>query len=167
MELGATVCTPRAPRCDGCPIRRHCRALALGRPEAFPPAGERRAPARLRRAIALVEAGGRTLVVRREGALLAGLWEPPGVELARGLEAGPPLASVLEGLGVAARPIDTGERVKHVITHRTITVEIWRVELAGKPPRKSALVRWVRPGDHHLALTALAQRVITGRRATD
>ena len=90
-----------------------------------------------------------------------------GPELARGLEAGPPLASVLEGLGVAARPIDTGERVKHVITHRTITVEIWRVELAGKPPRKSALVRWVRPGDHHLALTALAQRVITGRRATD
>src|SRR5205814_1050127 len=33
MELGATICTPRNPRCDKCPVRRHCRAFAEGRPD--------------------------------------------------------------------------------------------------------------------------------------
>ena len=34
MELGAVVCTARAPRCDACPARRACRWLAAGRPAA-------------------------------------------------------------------------------------------------------------------------------------
>ena len=32
MELGALVCTARAPRCEECPVRRDCRWLAAGRP---------------------------------------------------------------------------------------------------------------------------------------
>ncbi len=36
MELGATVCMPRAPRCPECPLRTACRAHASGEPEAFP-----------------------------------------------------------------------------------------------------------------------------------
>lgn len=36
MELGATVCTARAPRCDGCPLAASCRWLAAGRPPASP-----------------------------------------------------------------------------------------------------------------------------------
>lgn len=33
MELGATVCTARSPRCGDCPVASRCRWLALGRPE--------------------------------------------------------------------------------------------------------------------------------------
>src|SRR5512136_569268 len=47
MELGATVCTPRAPRCAACPLRRHCRALALGRVDRLPPPAVRRAGERV------------------------------------------------------------------------------------------------------------------------
>jgi len=36
MELGATVCTPRAPRCDQCPMRRGCHAAAAGLQEQIP-----------------------------------------------------------------------------------------------------------------------------------
>ena len=36
MELGALVCTPRAPRCGACPLRTLCRAAASGKPEGFP-----------------------------------------------------------------------------------------------------------------------------------
>ena len=32
MELGAVVCTARAPKCAQCPISRSCRWFALGRP---------------------------------------------------------------------------------------------------------------------------------------
>lgn len=37
MELGAVICTARAPRCGGCPVAAHCSWLAAGRP-AGPPA---------------------------------------------------------------------------------------------------------------------------------
>ena len=30
MELGATVCTPRSPACDTCPVESFCRARAAG-----------------------------------------------------------------------------------------------------------------------------------------
>jgi A/G-specific adenine glycosylase len=159
MELGATVCTPRAPRCDACPLRGQCLAHALGRPEAFPPAAARRAPERVRRAIALIERRGRMLVVRREGALLDGLWEPPGVELSSGQAAGAALARALERLGIRAQLTDSSVRLRHAITHRSITVEVWRAAGFKGMPRAGARMRWVAPGTRSLALTALARRV--------
>lgn len=36
MDLGATVCTPKSPKCMLCPISKHCRALARGNPESYP-----------------------------------------------------------------------------------------------------------------------------------
>lgn len=36
MDLGATVCTPRRPRCEACPMQADCVAHARGTPEAFP-----------------------------------------------------------------------------------------------------------------------------------
>ncbi|GAB3599842.1 HhH-GPD family protein [Microbacterium tumbae] len=33
MELGAVICTARAPRCESCPLAGECRWLAAGRPE--------------------------------------------------------------------------------------------------------------------------------------
>lgn len=42
MELGATVCTPRAPHCLLCPVAKFCRARHEGNPEAFPEARRKR-----------------------------------------------------------------------------------------------------------------------------
>jgi A/G-specific adenine glycosylase len=36
MDLGATVCTPRAPACGLCPVACDCRARQQGQPERFP-----------------------------------------------------------------------------------------------------------------------------------
>ena len=36
MDLGATICTPRGPRCGACPLGAHCLALRRGDPERFP-----------------------------------------------------------------------------------------------------------------------------------
>ncbi len=36
MDLGATVCTPKAPRCDRCPLADTCSAFALCNPERYP-----------------------------------------------------------------------------------------------------------------------------------
>jgi A/G-specific adenine glycosylase len=39
MDLGATVCTRRSPRCDECPLAADCRWRAAGGPDPAAPAG--------------------------------------------------------------------------------------------------------------------------------
>lgn len=44
MELGALVCTPRSPDCDGCPVGDACRAGRSGTAALVPPPRSRAAP---------------------------------------------------------------------------------------------------------------------------
>jgi A/G-specific adenine glycosylase len=127
MELGATLCTPRAPRCIACPIMDECRARAAGDPESLP----RKAPKARARAVeaaaGLLVRGGRTLAVRRPDAgLLAGMWELPGGELEAGESASDALARTLAdrvGLEVAeARPLGS---VEHVFTHLRLRLHVF------------------------------------------
>lgn len=139
MELGATVCTPKSPRCDTCPVAAHCRARAAGTAQERP--APRPAP-RIRRAefavAVAVDELGRTLLVRRpEVGLLAGMWEFPAVELrdagpagrgdaGGGGRNGSPVASATEaalarlaGPGLAVRGEAAGRLrpVRHAFTH--------------------------------------------------
>ena len=131
MELGATVCTPRAPACDACPLRAECRARALGLTEEIPTRSPRRAKTTVRVAFARVRRDRRVLLVRRPSGLLAGLWSLPtlgeeGTELAPAVFDGLSLPEV--GL-VAGRATRVGE-VRHVFTHRDVTAEVFDVGLA-------------------------------------
>jgi A/G-specific adenine glycosylase len=88
MDLGAQVCTPRAPRCAECPLAESCLAFRRGT-QALRRVPPRRLhlPHRTRRA-AVVQRGARVLLVRRPtGGLLAGLWEFPGVRADPGTRA--------------------------------------------------------------------------------
>lgn len=82
MDLGATVCVPRAPRCGDCPLARDCGALRTGRPESFP----RRPPKAVRpRRQGVVfwtfRGDGRVLLRKRPlTGLLAGLMEFPSTD---------------------------------------------------------------------------------------
>ena len=50
MDLGATICRPKQPRCGDCPLASECLAFASGEPESFPQRRERSArPHRLLR----------------------------------------------------------------------------------------------------------------------
>ncbi len=66
MELGALVCTPRAPRCDACPLRAMCRAAASGKPEGFPRAPKRAKPRSIHLVAGIVERGKKILLVEDE-----------------------------------------------------------------------------------------------------
>lgn len=162
MELGALVCTPAVPRCGDCPVKRHCVAFETGQQDELPPVVDRRATVKLRRAVVRIFHCGRLLVVQRQGVLLNGLWEPPGVELARGDDAAKRLRAALAVLEVKARLSDSGERVRHTITHRDIDVQVFDGTLVGVAPRTSTRLRWAEPGSRALALSALARRVIAG-----
>ena len=84
MELGATVCTPRSPRCEACPVSRWCQAYQRGVVEEIPAKRKKRAAVRVKIAAAvLLDPRGRTLLVRRndglDKALFSGLWQFPAL----------------------------------------------------------------------------------------
>lgn len=66
MELGALVCTPRAPRCGACPLRTLCRAAASGKPEGFPRKAQPSAPRTIHLVAGIVERRRKILLVEDE-----------------------------------------------------------------------------------------------------
>src|SRR5262249_19251447 len=65
MELGATVCLPREPRCGACPIAPDCTAHLEGRTAELPRVSPRRAPPKVAIVAAVARSGDRVLLARR------------------------------------------------------------------------------------------------------
>ena len=128
MELGATVCTPRAPGCEGCPLRTSCRALASDLVEVLPLKSKRTRVRRVEAAAAWIERKGKVLAVRRpEGGLLGGLWELPGSEL--GVDENPADAlrrGLAESLGLSVDALEPAGQVEHLFTHRRLRLHVFR-----------------------------------------
>jgi A/G-specific adenine glycosylase len=84
MELGALVCTPRAPRCGACPLRTLCRATASGKPDGFPRAPRRPQPRTIYLAAGVIEREKKILLVEDEelvpGHLVVPLFRIPAGE---------------------------------------------------------------------------------------
>lgn len=81
MDLGATVCTPRAPGCPACPVAGHCVAGRAGTAAGYPVKAKRRAR-RVRHGLAWwIEHGGAVALVRRPvKGLFGGMPALPGTE---------------------------------------------------------------------------------------
>jgi A/G-specific adenine glycosylase len=80
MELGATICTPRAPRCEACPWSSDCLAKRHGEIQRIP-ALPRRSELTERQVRVLAVLDGDRFLVRQQprGSINAGLWEFPTV----------------------------------------------------------------------------------------
>ncbi|MBX3569982.1 MAG: A/G-specific adenine glycosylase [Rhizobiaceae bacterium] len=126
MDLGATICTPRRPRCMLCPLREDCRALSTGDPEPLPlkaPKAER--PARTGVAWVAVRPDGAILMRTREAkGLLGGMTEVPNAgwseRTAPAVETPPPIAARWRKAGAIA----------HVFTHFSLSLEVLHGEVA-------------------------------------
>ncbi len=158
MELGALVCTPRAPACSRCPLADRCEALALGTPEAFPRAGRKPVVKPLFAVAALVHrhAGSAEILLGKRPAdgLLAGLWELPGAELAspRAHRRKALARALCERADLPAAIGDHLATVEHQFTHRHLRLEIFSatpLDPAPPAPRPAAFYQalaWVAPG---------------------
>jgi A/G-specific adenine glycosylase len=159
MELGATVCTPRNPRCEVCPLAALCVARAAGLAASLPRKGRVNA-SRTRRVLAFVcERRGRLLARRRpENGVNAGLWELPNLETN---SARRPLDAARALLGDQALRVRPVLALRHTITTSQIRLRVFRVDLADGRPRAPADCRWIpRARLEELAFTAAHRRVV-------
>ena len=122
MDLGATICAPRAANCLLCPLRPGCRGTR-GDPLAYPvkPAKAER-PTRYGHAFVMRDAAGDVyLRARPPTGLLAGMTEPP-------------VSAWTEAPQPAAFPVVADWRragqVVHVFTHFRLELEIWSAAIA-------------------------------------
>lgn len=128
MELGATICRPRRPRCSLCPLESDCRAASAGNPERYPISVRRVKQRRQRRQVAVVVSGQRLLLFRRpeESRRMAGIWELPWVDEGPG-------QSPAEGLGKRYGGRwelgTTRGRVQHSVTDRLFRIEVVEARL--------------------------------------
>ena len=144
MELGATVCTPKSPKCTECSIQRWCRARRLGIAEELPQARNKRATVDLTLAAAvLLDHRGRTLLVRQvddDGALFSGMWQFPAVEAGRAGEH--TLARHLRekfGVEVNGNIAELGA-ARHTVTFRNIRLQPYLIRVASLPQPAGAHV---------------------------
>ncbi|HMP75937.1 MAG TPA: A/G-specific adenine glycosylase [Kiritimatiellia bacterium] len=148
MELGATVCTPRAPRCDACPVRAHCAAFAAGTPTAYPRKAKKApVPHKHVGAGVVIDARGRFLIAqRKETSMLGGMWEFPGGTREPGETNEECIARELkEELDI---DVEVGARlitVPHAFSHFTMDLHAHRCRLRAGRPRAihCAAWRWV------------------------
>ena len=121
MEMGATMCTPKNPRCLLCPVREGCMGFAQGIAQELPRKAKKKAQRVENRAVLLVFCDNRVLIVKRQEKLLGGLFVFPDVPE----ESDPArLCRALEALGIRAAYDEKLGHARHVFTHL-----IWEMDV--------------------------------------
>jgi A/G-specific adenine glycosylase len=159
MDLGQLVCTPRLPACPRCPLAPECAAWRNGRPESYPVRKPKARPLRVSVAAADARSGGRTLLIRREGTLLSGMWAYPSADGRTPAEARRRLARALAAHGLRIERTAPFARATHTVVNRQLTIDVYRAAPNPKRVRRSAQreggskiqdlksSRWFRPQD--------------------
>lgn len=125
MDLGATICRPKAPLCERCPLAADCAARASGAPERFPVKGlKAERPRRHGVAYVLTRGGDVALVRRPPKGLLGGMLALPTTDW-RAAAFGD--AEAKAGAPAAAEWRAVGE-IEHVFTHFSLTLRVMRAE---------------------------------------
>ncbi len=153
MDLGATICTPRSPRCSLCPWRDACEAFATGMTEVLP----RRTPKPVRpvrRAVAywMVRGDGAVLLRRRpETGLLGGMMEVPS---------GPweDVETFRDAAPVEADWVELPGLVEHGFTHLRLELKVMAARIDGRARADGVWIPVEKFGDH--ALPTLTRKVV-------
>jgi A/G-specific adenine glycosylase len=144
MELGATICTPKNPRCAACPLQELCRAnlQAIAHRLPFKPA-----PKVLPHydvTAAIIRQNEKVLIAQRplEG-MLGGLWEFPGGKQEPGESLSECLRrEICEELGVEIEVGRLVTVVKHSYTHFKITLHAFACKLLKGEPQTLHVADW-------------------------
>lgn len=144
MDLGATVCTPKSPKCLLCPLAEYCQARANGAPEKLPARAPKKArPERCCVMFWLENPKGEVLLRKRpETGLLGGMTELPSTPWRDGEWPDLNEISSHQPVDLEWEQVD-GDAV-HVFTHFRLTM---RVVKGAARKGANADGFWVHPDD--------------------
>lgn len=146
MELGATICTAKAPRCAECVASSFCAARTRST-ETVTSANQQK----LRRTvwpIAIVRCRGKILIRRRgRNGMLANLWELPGRERKAGETDQSVIKSELQNVHLQLYGIKKLGEFRHAITYRRIRAPLYLCDVTSSqnPPLPTPNWRWIAP----------------------
>lgn len=169
MELGATLCTPRAPQCLVCPVAKSCRARAEGRQAELPRKRVRKEPPTVVALALVARCKRRVLLGRRPPrGLWGGLWEPPWVQLEEGTDAEAAAEDVVKrsfDVELSGRPVLS--TLTHELTHRRYRFTVLSgstLAHANDVESRYETLRWVEPSElTALGLAAWATRLLSNQ----
>jgi len=117
MDLGATICTPRRPKCGICPLNKDCRAHALGIEEKLPQKIRvEKKPVRRAMAFVLINKKNQVLLRQRsKQGLLGGMMEIPSSVWQEGKM--PQLTEVQRQAPAKTKWQILPGKVKHIFSH--------------------------------------------------
>jgi A/G-specific adenine glycosylase len=145
MDLGATICVPKNPRCLLCPLMEICESRKNGTQDVRPVLKPKKTTPHYVHAAAVIMERGRVLLAQRPtNGLLGGMWEfpngrvnaDPAKELTKVVNAAYRLkVRKKEALGI----------IQHAYTHFKVTVHAFRCETISIPKDKN--LKWVKLAD--------------------
>jgi A/G-specific adenine glycosylase len=149
MELGALICTPRKPYCNGCPINRHCQAFKANAINNYPVRLKRKEVPERHLVAGIIFKNKKVLIARRpsEG-LLGGMWEFPSVEISPGQNTACACVAAMKNLVNQTVSVQSHlTTVHHRYTHFKLKLDVFicthlygRIHLKGP-----ADFKWVKP----------------------
>ena len=164
MELGATICTPKSPKCLECPVRGYCRAYAEGIDDQLPVKSKSVKQKKMKFVVGVVEnEQGEWLISRRpKTGLLANFYEFKQFEY----EVGYPeevLRGALTAVGYGVRSVEFLGFSKHVFTHRIWEMEAYKVIVTTRLAICQENEIWINPKDlDKYSLTVAHVRILEG-----
>lgn len=162
MEWGALVCLPKNPRCEICPVRRGCFAQREGAQARLPVIGKKTKAKSVHSACGVLIRGRSVFLRQRpDEGLLAGLWECPSTPFSSEVADASALRSFWQKsvAPLGPEPLEELGAVKHVFSHRKLTMRIFRVPDSGGEPKGGRWVSLTAPGEE-VALSRLTRKVM-------
>lgn len=165
MELGATLCAPKNPRCLECPVKLECSSHGRGHRGAGITAPRQKRFVRVLWPLAILRRGGKILLRRRPAkGLLAGLWELPGALLARSSKPRALPALLSRELPLRSSGARRIGEFEHAIGQRRIRAPIYLFESAARGPIRLPRARWRWIDPAHSANHAVSSMTIKAAR---
>jgi A/G-specific adenine glycosylase len=149
MDLGAIICTVRAPDCSNCPVNIECMARAKGVQEERPVRQRKKPIPHYNVTAAIFQRDGQVFIAQRPAnGLLGGLWEFPGGKQEPNEELPVCLQrEICEELGVRIKVGAPFGVYQHAYTHFRVTLHAFHCTLLdGEPQMREHMdLRWVAP----------------------
>jgi A/G-specific adenine glycosylase len=159
MELGATICIPRAPACGSCPVAKFCVARAAGTERELPVKLKKQEARDIPLDLVILERNASILLTKRASTerRMADFWELPEKRL---------LPRLLPGLpGTRLR----GTKVfqfSHRIVNDRFRVAVWRMIVPKHPPASLPEGNWVPIAElARIPLTTVTKKALAARSA--